>query len=480
MSNLSEFITDINETDHTGINVFGAAIGTVADFSSGIGLIVDASQLLNMITSPDHTAELLQDIRNELRQGFAKLGLQLKGDEILREWDNLDAITRDAEGIYLTLNATVNSHVGGDEVVRQIATCATAINGLSFTVHGEQWLVSHADQVYFSLPGDASDVVYKPGGASSAVFTFIPGSADATNTPQLSDAFSCQGMTFTSTFDPGGDDKDHVFSYTYTLPAYMKLVMIFLATAATLDPDYTKPEKYADVIRLAAKDLAALELKIRSGIVNVAAPDADSMIIPFPFNRLEFPGVDIGYNDQRASGRYNNTWWFFGWGSGSLITDLSMPYGAVNLYSGFHSIKGYPVLDIPVGVFPQASSTDTAPPAPTSDFFIRPVSKYLVRSLARSKDVYVGIGLRIVWGVINRLNSLVGDPPPPPCFGDWSLREIFGVLGFPRNPFFKAPLTIGQLAMYLAGSTPFFPVPPRPFSLRQLIDGLPPSAPFVE
>jgi hypothetical protein len=46
MSNLSEFITDINEADHTSLNVFGAAIGTVADFSSGIGLIADALTLV--------------------------------------------------------------------------------------------------------------------------------------------------------------------------------------------------------------------------------------------------------------------------------------------------------------------------------------------------------------------------------------------------------------------------------------------------
>jgi hypothetical protein len=271
-------------------------------------------------------------------------------------------------------------------------------------------------------------------------------------------------MSFTSTFDPGADAFDHVFSYTYALPTYMKLVMIFLATAATLDPDYTKPERSADVIRLASRDLQAVLIKIQAGIVNVAAPDADSMIIPFPFSRLD-PLVTGGYKKQQASQRYDNTWWFFGWGSGDLITDISLPYGAVNVYSGFHSIKGYPVLDIPVGVFPQLSSKDSSPPPPGSDFFIRPVSKYLLRSLARSKDVYVGIGLRRIWEVINRLNNLVGDPPLPPSFGDWSLREIFGLLGVPRNPLINRSLSVGNLAVYLAGSTPFFDLS-RPISAR--------------
>jgi hypothetical protein len=155
-----------------------------------------------------------------------------------------------------------------------------------------------------------------------------------------------------------------------------------------------------------------------------------------------------------------------------------MPCGAVNLYSGFFAIRAYPTLDIPSGVFPHVGSTATSPPDADTDFFIRPVSKLLLRSLARSKDVYAGMGLRNVWATINRLNGLVGDAPMPQPFGDLSLREIFDVLGFPRNPFFKSPLSIGKLALYLAGSTPFFPIPTRPFSLRQLVDAFPPSGPF--
>jgi hypothetical protein len=473
MSNLSEFLDEINNVNSSGVKLVGAAVGTIADFAGGIGAVTDAIGLISSILSPDQTGQLLQDIRDELRAGLEGLGLQNKADEILREWDNTDDITRDAEGIYLTLLATVTAGVGTDEIVRQINVCATALNGLSFTRHAEQWLVDHVDQVYF---GHLGDTVYTPGGPASSVFTFIPGTADR-DTPFLEGMFSSEDMTFTNLFDPGADQNGDVFSYAYTLPAYMQLVMIFLATAATLDPEFARPDKYANVIRLASADLQALHRKILAGIVNVAPPDADSLIIPFPFTRDD---PFVSYANQRSSGRYGDTFWFQGWGTqDGLIVDTSFPFGAVNLYSGAFSVQGYPVLDIPFNVFPNAQAPGTAPPSAGDDFFIRPVSKYLLRSLIRRKEVYDAIGLHDVWKTINRLNNLVGDPPMPPSFGDWSLREIFSVLGVPRNLFIEPPLSIGKLGLYLAGSTPFFPVPRRPFSLRQIVDGIPPAAPFA-
>jgi hypothetical protein len=476
MSNLSELITNLNEADHTSLNQFGSAIGTIADFSGGIGLITTAAQLVSSLISPDKTAELLQDIRNEIEQGFAKLGLEIKAGELLREMDNTDLITKDAEGIYLTLKATVSTQVDKNEALRQIGVCATALNALSISAHPEQWRVVHDDQVYFSHQGDRN---YIPGGASSSVFQFPTGSADE-KAPALPDAFNCRGLTFSDTFDPGGDGNGQVFSYVYTLPAYMNLVMIFLATAAALDPDYAKPDKFGDVIKLAADDLLILHDTIKAGIVNVVAPNGDSMIIPFPFSRLDSPAVGFGYIEQRSSGLYNNTWWHFGWGAGELITDLGQPYGAVNVYSGYHSIRGYPALGIPLDVFPNSESPQTSPPTEGSDFFIRPVSKYLLRCLARCKDVYRDIGLPAVRQTIEHLRSLIGEAPlPQPSFADFSLREVLAVLGFPENHLIPQPVSIGGLNRYLATSTPFFFLQ-KQASLRKLIDGMPPDDPFTE
>src|SRR5262245_17087733 len=213
MSNLTEFLTDMRDVDSSDLNRFGAAVGTIADFAGGIGAVTSAIGLINSILSPDQSGKLLQDIRNELKAGFDKLGLQNKADELLREWDNTDEITRDAEGIYLTLRATVTAGVGTDEIVRQITVCATALKGLSFTEHAEQWLVDHLDQVYF---GHLGDTVYTPGGPSSSVFTFAPGTADP-QTPLLDGMSSCEGLTFTDVFDPGADQNGHVFRYTYAL-----------------------------------------------------------------------------------------------------------------------------------------------------------------------------------------------------------------------------------------------------------------------
>jgi hypothetical protein len=64
----------------------------------------------------------------------------------------------------------------------------------------------------------------------------------------------------------------------------------------------------------------------------------------------------------------------------------------------------------------------------TLNGYIGPALTQLQTVQERTKDVYVGVGLRNVWQVIGNLNALVGDPPlSGTSFGDWSFREILGL-----------------------------------------------------
>jgi hypothetical protein len=151
-------------------------------------------------------------------------------------------------------------------------------------------------------------------------------------------------------------------------------------------------------------------------------------------------------------------------------TDYIQPYGAVNLYSGYSSVGSYPPgvfytslrqtlnawvnpdpsgtwslrkvlnylnsLGYPANVhtvrdltrnrgvaYPSnlglpAGYTGSFPPPhagpgawPSQDWYLGFYGKYLLRTLARNKDVYSEVGLSVVWQTINRLYSLVGDPP---------------------------------------------------------------------
>jgi hypothetical protein len=323
--------------------------------------------------------------------------------------------------------------------------------------------------VYFpTIVGGPPTEPHHWGGAYNAVFNFPPGTADPA-TPSTQYCFNCQGRTFNYSFDPGADNNNLVFNYVYVLPAYLQAIMIFLAVAAALEPDFQAATKEGDNIRSAAQDLLRLHDRIKAGIVHIPAPNSDDMTSP-----TDDPNPDTGWSDQMAAGHYIFTWWE----SPSLLGPY--PYGAVNLYSGYYSLGSYPLLDLSsgppqYGPFIGPGPFTNANTLPGTDFYIKPVSKYLLRTLSRAKAVYREIGLSTVWETINRLRSLVGDAQMErPNFGDWSLREVFTILGYPRNQLLGTLLTVRTLIVYLRASTPFYLAPP-PISLRQLLKGLPPD-----
>lgn len=464
MSNLSELITNVNEADHTALNIFGAAIGTIADFSGGIGLAQTAIQLISNLVSPDRTQQLLQEILSKIDAGFAKLGLHLKGENILARLRSLHSITDPADGVYTELSFNINGNVSNDFKHGEIEKCVTALQGLMHP-ELEQWKVVHDDQVFYS---PEATIHYGGGGASNSVFTF---------TPTTPGSVECEGMIFTSNFDPGADTDNLVFNYTYILPAFMRLIMIFLAVCAAFDPNYTNLDNQGRFIRQLAIFLLAIHDKIKAGIVHIDAPDASSMIDP----DLDPP---FGVVDQNNGFVIQNLSHFFvhtRWTSGYVIPVTPQPYGAVNLFSGHASTGSYPLLEVPPGTFTLVDGFMHR--SLPDDFLVPPVSKYLLRTLARSKAVYREIGLPAVRNTINRLRSLVGDPLlDGVSYGDWSVLEVLKVLGHPQNMFINSPenpsftLSVGDLARYLSNSNPSFDAS-RPISLRKMLEELPPDLP---
>jgi hypothetical protein len=96
--------------------------------------------------------------------------------------------------------------------------------------------------------------------------------------------------------------------------------------------------------------------------------------------------------------------------SGNLtgqVVGLSIEYGVVEQFSGYSSMATYtltPPFDL--------GSSDPAP-----------YNKFQVRLRKRRKDVYMGVGLVTVLNAANNLNALIGDPPFPGGYADWSIRN---------------------------------------------------------
>jgi hypothetical protein len=79
--------------------------------------------------------------------------------------------------------------------------------------------------------------------------------------------------------------------------------------------------------------------------------------------------------------------------------------------------------------------------------------KYQIRLLKRTKDVYIGVGLRNAWQVIDNLNALAGDPPlSGPNFGDWSFREILGLSNLAPT---SSGFSLRALGEFIIGTQPF-------------------------
>jgi hypothetical protein len=372
MSNLADLLRNITDSSKNELDDVGNLLGTMADISGAIGFIGMVAGLFDTGQSD------LSAIEDAIKNGFAQLGKEAEGDQILQRNTTLNGYIAPALTQLETVQAEVNAHPNPTEVVAFIAPCITALNDLGGNTQPDiVWNLTAGWPIYWTDAGQyfSHCDYFNPKGYSTGDVGY--GLQDPT--------LNSDGLT--------------VFYYTYSLPLYVYAVSIFLAVAGSLDPNFAT--NYADVIRTSAALLKSRhDLIFQTGLTQLAPSNwtsAGLVKISCPsYNASPTPGITLLYNPE-----------FTGIPIGAQIE-----YGAVEKYSGYNS----------VGDQYQINLNSDAGTDPATYF------KFQIRLLKRMKDVYVGVGLRNVWVIINNFNKIVGDPPLLGMnFGDWSLREIFGL-----------------------------------------------------
>lgn len=228
MSNLGDLMNDINGKNYATLQVLGNVLGTVADSSSTVGVVIGLVDLF--ISQGDDTKAKLDEILKTIQQDFAQLHEELKAENTLARLRDLDSGIIQAEGALAQLKAAVTAQppVSNEFRLQQIKAC---LDGLIFMGLDDKWKVIYADQVYYTDPewGDAK---------------------------------------------PTPDSEGFVFSHTYILPYYLRVLFIFLAVAAALDPNFA--HNYADSLRNAALVLMDKHDKITNeGIADLSPTRPD-------------------------------------------------------------------------------------------------------------------------------------------------------------------------------------------------------------
>jgi hypothetical protein len=418
MSNLSDLINNISFTAKGALGDLGNLIGTMADLSGAIGFI----QLLDSGQSD------LSAIEEAISNGFAQLGKEEEGNQILQRNTTLNGYIGPALTQLQTVQAELNASPSPTEVVAFIEPCVTALNDLGGAIQPDIiWNITAGWPIYWTDLGQYSSRCdyFDPKGYTTGDTGYGP-----QNPPLNSDDLT-------------------VFYYTYSLPLYLFAVSIFLAVAGALDPKFAT--NYSGVIQSAAALLKSKhDLIVESGLTqltpgNWAAAGLEKTSCR-GYGVPPAPGITLVY------GLINN-------GDSSVPVAAEIEYGAVEKYSGYSSVgDNYQINLVGLG-----SATDPA------TFY-----KFQIRLLKRTKDVYLGVGLRSVWQVIDNLNALVGDPPlSGPNFGDWSFREILGLSNLAPT---SGGYSLTALGGFIIGTQPLdTPYSPgaSAFSFRTLLTDFP-------
>jgi hypothetical protein len=244
-----------------------------------------------------------------------------------------------------------------------------------------------------------------------------------------------------------------VFSTRYILPDYLGALYVFVVVTKAL---FGSLLNYLVPLRRYRDRLQWVHDTATAGITELPFPSADEV---WSYNLKPYLLDNNGF--MRSPWSYGVT--LRGW-------PLALPdenggyqwYGAVDEYTGYNSLGSYP------GILPPASYP------PDNQFNQQFFAKLRLASLKRWKDVYIGLGLPVVWQTINTLDDLVGDPHLPEADrSGWSLRELDRTLGpvhLPANVNQGIPVSmiVGTLAM-LRGQDP----ERRPLSLREQVNALP-------
>jgi len=264
-------------------------------------------------------------------------------------------------------------------------------------------------------------------------------------------SFDLSLFQFTNDFSPTpvpGVPQNNAFNPTWILQQSMLAVTYYLILCGAVMKNF--PNDGATVLDFTSQSatnsnflggLSWYHDQIRAGIVCISppfptdiAPDADGVSTwSVPCAYSVDPSTPPNFTSAPSS-----LW--------------SRPFGALCNYNSFvagygrpqPSVDGYPdyVYAWQPGEAPPSNSQSVSPQPPYASpaWYTGFYGKYLVACLWRVKLVYNLMGLADMWRTINNLYVMFGQPPRTgPCFGDWSLREVFGVLGSANYATFPLP-----------------------------------------
>lgn len=429
--NIASALNDIFKVQNSTINTISDITGAIADAAGAIGGIGSViSLVLGFINSgqPDEIQAAVQSIQTTINNDFAKLNAENIAFQILQRNTTLQGYISPAETQLQSLPAFINTNPTPAQVVPYVGLCITALNDFS----GQDdlvWNMPSGSWIYWTDVGEYESVCYYlvvGGGWNAASADVGYGELDA---PQNADCT--------------------VFIPVNSLPLYLYGVCIFLAVGAALDPNFAI--NYADVLRSSAAMLQSKHDQImQNGFTTLSPPNwttggigLQQTACPTPVSGApppRPPGLRLVYAPGSAP---------------PPVTGALIEYGAVEKFSGFSSI----------GDSYQINFSNSAAIFDPAIF-----NKLQIRLMKRAKDVYVAVGLRSFWTVINKLKSLVGDPLlPGPNFADWSLRQVLPLAQLPGT---AAGQSVRALGNFLIDTQPLdTPYSPgaSSFSIRNLL-----------
>jgi hypothetical protein len=334
---------------------------------------------------------------------------------------NLDNQTAFAAGVADGLEADVAANLSLGERNQRIETSLTALEALS----DEAWNAPFDDQVYWN---DWADFANIPGQGGEFYFDFGYGYSKFLN----------------DDLAPKPDGNGRVLSYTYILPAYLRVLALVLAEIIALESPSVP--QWREALRKATQKLQSEHDKILESIEDLApAPWSgprtsvwDPLEGQFAWTGFDlfqamqwfvFAGAPLPYVGAPLTGVTPLYRQFDPAESDVTVAGVQIEFGAVDRFSGYSAMASWVVDKTKADGYILGPYTEPLPnPLPPS--YYDPYRKFQVRLLKRRKDVYRGIGLPAVREAITKVSRLIADPPPAdPSPADWSLRQVSDIVG---------------------------------------------------
>lgn len=453
MPSLTDLLNEAGISNKDAIQFIGDAATTISALAGGIG---QAESVVNWIVTnllgggtSDPVKNAIDNLTSTVDRDFQELNAALAASDLSSRASILKDLLKDPVTIFgeLAPSGTLSSQNLGQlskddrqtTIDNAIQTCAEAVNGLNYdpTLPDKNWNLVFSEvpywtdkgvYTYFAQPDPAVE-----GSAAGWVDAGYLGLTQGKAVPSRSDGTG---------FNPG----DLVFNYNYTLVRYLQALLIFLAVGASIDSDFVT--HWRSVITGDSQQIGAVPAL--TTIHDKILKEGFSQFVPSSkYASGWFPGDLTGTMISESSSS-DPAWgitplppdvWISGGYARFKPDGVNIEYGPVELFSGASRMADYVIMFS--NSFPRDDYNNSDP-----------CSKFNIRALWKQKELYVAVGLRTLWNLINSLNKLVGGPlMSRPNYADWSFRnELIPMSGIGQQSDGKFHLT--DLARFLKHTPP--------------------------